>query len=313
MASSSDHFARLQQAVQTLTPLSLAESAWDNVGVMVEAPSLAEGEDKRRKVVCCIDLTTQVCDAALAQQSDIFAILTYHPPIFSGLKSLRLSNPLQRSLLRCISSGISVLTIHTAADNSVGGVNDYMASGLLQAAGVETDGEGMCWPGREGQGLEALSPAKNVPEGQEGAGGGRIVRLAEAKGGRALSRDQVVQAVKQRLNLKYLQAAWSPSGAQDIKTVAICAGSGSGVLKGVDADLYLTGEMGHHDILAANAAGIHVLCCNHSATERPWLSYFAPRLQRALNKLASEERREEQRGEYEVVVSEEDREPLEVV
>lgn len=42
-----------------------------------------------------------------------------------------------------------------------------------------------------------------------------------------------------------VQAAWSPTGADEIKTVAICAGSGSGVLKGVDADLYLTGEMGH--------------------------------------------------------------------
>ena len=42
-----------------------------------------------------------------------------------------------------------------------------------------------------------------------------------------------------------VQAAWSPTGSDDISTVAICAGSGSGVLKGVKADLYLTGEMGH--------------------------------------------------------------------
>ena len=153
-------------------------------------------------------MTTHVCDAALAQP-DVFAILTYHPPIFSGLKSLSLSNPLQRSLLRCIAAGVSVYTIHTAADNAIGGVNDYMGSGLLQFAGVETDPDGMCWPSREPSeksSLAALSPAKDVPEGQEGAGGGRIVRLAEsAKGGRALSRNEVVRAVKQRLNLQYRQ------------------------------------------------------------------------------------------------------------
>ncbi|GAA5962865.1 hypothetical protein JCM8115_001988 [Rhodotorula mucilaginosa] len=312
-SSSSRHFARLQQAVQRLTPLALAETKWDNVGIMVEAPEPATPTPTpRTKVVCCIDLTTHVCDAALAQP-DVFAILTYHPPIFSGLKSLSLSNPLQRSLLRCIAAGVSVYTIHTAADNAIGGVNDYMGSGLLQFAGVETDPDGMCWPSPEPSGessLAALSPAKDVPEGQEGAGGGRIVRLAEsAKGGRALSRNEVVRAVKQRLNLQYLQAAWSPTGADEIKTVAICAGSGSGVLKGVNADLYLTGEMGHHDILAANAAGIHVLCCNHSATERPWLSYFAPRLQDALNQLAAGDGADR----YEVQVSSEDREPLEVV
>ena len=153
-------------------------------------------------------VTTPVCDAALAQP-DVFAILTYHPPIFSGLKSLSLSNPLQRSLLRCVAAGVSVYTIHTAADNAVGGVNDYMGSGLLQFAGVETDPDGMCWPSLEPSGesvLAALSPARDVPEGQEGAGGGRIVRLAEAKGGRPLSRDEVVRAVKQRLNLQYRQS-----------------------------------------------------------------------------------------------------------
>ncbi|GAA5880795.1 hypothetical protein JCM3774_005753 [Rhodotorula dairenensis] len=321
-SSSSEHFARLQHAVQSLTPLSLAELAWDNVGIMVEAPEPLRQPQHTRpsKVVCCIDLTTRVCDAALAQP-DVFAILTYHPPIFSGLKSLRLANPLQRSLLRCVAAGVSVYTIHTAADNAVGGVNDYMASGLLHAAGVDTDRDGMCWPAHQDSALSAITPAttKDVPPGQEGAGSGRIVRLAEARGARALSRDEIVQAVKQRLNLKYLQAAWSPTGVDEIKTVAICAGSGSGVLKGVEADLYLTGEMGHHDILAATAAGVHVLCCNHSATERPWLSYFAPRLQKALNELAAEEASAAAAGEgvqvqrYEVQVSSEDREPLEVV
>lgn len=40
-----------------------------------------------------------------------------------------------------------------------------------------------------------------------------------------------------------------------IQTVAICAGAGSSVLKGVKADLYLTGEMSHHDVLLAVANG----------------------------------------------------------
>jgi len=46
---------------------------------------------------------------------------------------------------------------------------------------------------------------------------------------------------------------------------------------------------------------------NHSATERPWLKFFAPRLQVALDEAAGTE------GTYEVVVSREDKEPLEVV
>lgn len=274
--------AHLERAVERLTPLSLAERAWDNVGIMVEAPTVRT-DSKRRIVLCndrkqavpsiygwtpradwCPAVTTQVCDEALAHP-DIFAILAYHPPIFGGLKSITLANPLQRSLLRCVASGVSVYAIHTASDSAVGGVNDYMASGLLQAAGVKTDQDGMIQPGT-GNGSKAITPAKDVPEGQAGAGGGRLVDLLEASGGRKLARHEAVQAVKERLNLKYcaslcrvvrthhsdpthppraVQAAWSPTGVDEIQTVAICAGSGAGVLKGVPADLYLTGEMSH--------------------------------------------------------------------
>lgn len=46
-----------------------------------------------------------------------------------------------------------------------------------------------------------------------------------------------------------------------IETVAICAGSGSSVLNPVKADLYFTGEMGHHDVLAALAQDTSVILC----------------------------------------------------
>jgi putative NIF3 family GTP cyclohydrolase 1 type 2 len=52
-----------------------------------------------------------------------------------------------------------------------------------------------------------------------------------------------------------------------IKSVAVCAGSGSSVLRGVPADVYLTGEMGHHEVLAAIASNTHVILCEHTNTE----------------------------------------------
>lgn len=117
------------------------------------------------------------------------AILTYHPPIFSGLKSLTLQTPLQRSLLECVAAGVSVFCIHTAADNALQGVNDFMGQGLLKATG----GKGGC---------RAIEVKENVPAGQEGAGSGRIVDLGEG-----LSRDQVVAAVKETLGLQYSEYA----------------------------------------------------------------------------------------------------------
>ncbi|GAA5979354.1 hypothetical protein JCM11641_005010 [Rhodosporidiobolus odoratus] len=305
--------SHLESAINRLTPLSLAETAWDNVGLMVQSPTSRDlnlGNGDKRRIVLAIDLTTPVCESALASPSTT-ALLLYHPPIFSGLKSLTLSNPIQASLLRCIANGVSVFSIHTAADNSVGGVNDFMGSGLLKAAGVEDKSKGLDGLIRPGvdKGIRALTPASSPPEGHEGAGGGRLVDLEEG-GGKKLSWAEAIEAVKGVLGLNHIQAARAPSGPSTINTIAICAGSGGGVLKGVKADLWLTGELGHHDILAANAQGIHVFCCNHSATERPWLPYFARRLQRVLDDLAE---KDGQGVEYEVVVSEEDKEPLQVV
>ena len=86
-----------------------------------------------------------------------------------------------------------------------------------------------------------------------------------------------------------------------VKTIACCAGSGSSVLRDVRADLYLTGEMSHHDVLDATSNKHHVILCEHSNTERGFLKVLAPQLSTILN------------DKVKVTVSETDRDPLEVV
>ena len=74
------------------------------------------------------------------------------------------------------------------------------------------------------------------------------------------------------------------------------------MLRGVTADLYLTGEMSHHDVLAATAQGTAVVLCDHSNTERGYLQTVYKKLvEEALG------------GQVEVVVSLTDRDPLEIV
>ncbi len=85
-----------------------------------------------------------------------------------------------------------------------------------------------------------------------------------------------------------------------VKTVALCAGSGSSVLRGVLADLYVTGEMSHHEILAAVAQETSVIVCNHSNTERGYLQVLRTKLD------------EQFEGKVTVVVSERDEDPLKV-
>lgn len=86
-----------------------------------------------------------------------------------------------------------------------------------------------------------------------------------------------------------------------ISTVALCAGAGTSILKGMSADLYLTGEMLHHDILDAVHGGSHVILTNHSDSERGFLKTLAAMLDRNLQKAVK------------VCVSEADRDPLQTV
>ena len=61
------------------------------------------------------------------------------------------------------------------------------------------------------------------------------------------------------------------SGMDTVTSVAVCAGSGSGVLRNIPVSLYLTGEMSHHDVLHAVQSGTNVILCDHSNTERGYL------------------------------------------
>ena len=73
-----------------------------------------------------------------------------------------------------------------------------------------------------------------------------------------------------------MELTWIQQGQQvediQIRTVGVCAGSGHSVLKGIDADLLFTGELSHHEALAATEKGHCVITLFHSNTERGFLS-----------------------------------------
>ena len=85
-----------------------------------------------------------------------------------------------------------------------------------------------------------------------------------------------------------------------ISTVAVCAGSGSSVLKGVTADLYITGEMSHHDLLDANHRNVSVILCEHSNSERGYLEHLVESLKPKLNGIK-------------LIISSVDRDPISII
>ena len=86
-----------------------------------------------------------------------------------------------------------------------------------------------------------------------------------------------------------------------IGSIAVCAGSGSSVLEGSKADLWITGEMSHHEVLDAVHNGTSIILCDHSNTERGFLKVFASELCSILNNAVT------------VQVSDLDADPLQIV
>jgi dinuclear metal center YbgI/SA1388 family protein len=70
-----------------------------------------------------------------------------------------------------------------------------------------------------------------------------------------------------------------------IKTAAVCAGSCGKIINSIiaqKADLYVTGELKHHQALAAQEAGLTCLCLSHTVSERFILKKLARQLQKQL-------------------------------
>lgn len=109
------------QVLNSFAPTSLAEG-WDNVGLLVE-PSPPHSV---KSMLLTNDLTEDVMNEAVELKVDM--ILSYHPPIFSGLKRLTQASWKERIIITCLENRIAVYSPHTSYDAVLGGVNDWLIS-----------------------------------------------------------------------------------------------------------------------------------------------------------------------------------------
>lgn len=247
VASLSQILASLEQQA----PLRFAEP-WDNVGLLLEPVPIAAAPPVGQ-VLLCVDLSDEV--VAEAQALGATLIVAYHPPIFQGLKRLRASEPAERAILRCAAAGIAIHSPHTALDAAPLGVNDW----LLDAFG----------PGERAPCLPHVADPR--------FGSGRGLRLVAP-----VALADAVVAIKRHLGLAQLRlaAASQHEAGALLHSVAVCAGAGGSVFDKLSGfDLYLTGEMRHHDVRARVLGGSSVVLCDHTNTERGFLPVLAARLQ----------------------------------
>ena len=103
-------------------PLALQES-YDNCGLLVGDPN-----SEITGVLVCLDLTDDVMNEAISKNCNL--IISHHPLIFSGLKSLTGRNETERLVIRAILGNIAVIAIHTNLDNHYEGVNRMLCEKL---------------------------------------------------------------------------------------------------------------------------------------------------------------------------------------
>ena len=157
----------------------------------------------------------------MAIQKGCNLIVSHHPLLFRGLKTISDLTDVQRTVMKTIKNGICVISMHTNMDNAKGGVNFKIAEKL---------------------GLHDVRFfASKTVEGVE-VGSGVIGTLSGA-----MAADDFVVAVKKAFDVEC--AMCNELLRRPVQKVAICGGAGDFLLDEAlkaGADAFITGEMHYH-------------------------------------------------------------------
>lgn len=96
---------KVEQCFAVISPLCLADSSWDNVGVLVESPLLTGPN-----VLLTNDFTPLVLEEAVRQKAGV--VVSYHPSWIKPFKTFTLEG-YSALLCNCIAKGVSVFSPHT--------------------------------------------------------------------------------------------------------------------------------------------------------------------------------------------------------
>jgi len=110
------------QYIEELAPLSYAES-FDNVGLLV-----GDRNSELSNVLVTLDTLEATVDEAIEKSCNL--IVSFHPILFKGIKSLTGKNYVERVLIKAIKNDIAIYATHTALDNVMHGVSGKMAEVL---------------------------------------------------------------------------------------------------------------------------------------------------------------------------------------
>ena len=189
-------------------------SALDNAGLQV---GLTETEVSG--ALLCLDVNERIVDEAIRKGCNL--IVSHHPLLFRGLKTISDLTDVQRTVMKAIENRLCVISMHTNMDNAKGGVN-YRIARKLELEDVQF------FASKQVDGIEA--------------GSGVVGKLAEP-----MAADDFILKVKKTFGVEC--AMCNELLRRPVSKVAICGGAGDFLLDEAlktGADAFITGEMHYH-------------------------------------------------------------------
>lgn len=220
-------------ALERFAPLPLQEG-WDNAGLQI---GLTEAEVSG--ALLCLDVNEAIVDEAIEKGCNL--IVSHHPLLFKGLKTISDGDYVQRTVMKAIMNSIAIVSMHTNMDNAKGGVNYKIAEHL---------------------GLQEVKFFAEKPGAVE-AGSGVVGLLPEP-----MSAAAFIQLVKERFGVKCAQC--NQLLQRPVRKVAICGGSGDFLLGDAiaqGADAFITGEM-HYHVYFGQEQKIQICVIGHYESEQ---------------------------------------------
>ncbi len=220
--------------LEAFAPLSLQET-YDNAGLI-----LGNRNQEVTGILIALDTTLEVIDEAIALGCNL--IVTHHPFIFKGLKTITGKNHTENCLIKAIRNDIAMYAGHTNVDSVRGGVNERMAEklGLIEKSILVPIQQARC---DCGLGMVGLLPEK-------------------------LNETGFLQLVKKTFHCERIR--FSNLNGKSIRKVALCGGSGSEFLENalsMGADAFITGEAKYHEFFT-HASEILLVDAGHYETEQ---------------------------------------------
>lgn len=245
-------FEAAVQAIEQIAPKYLQES-WDNSGIQIST-----GKLEIEKILTTLELTDEIVEEAIREDIDL--IVSHHPLIFGGIKSIDFHDPIGSMIVKLINAGICVYSSHTPFDKIEGGNNDYLAEliGLRDISGFTAGDE-----------VEMI---------------GRIGILPHP-----MMLSSVVDLLAEVLNMETSEIRFVGDPNQMITTVGMCTGAGADLMDlaiSNGCQLFITGDLKYHDAQNAKAKGIAVIDAGHYGTEKTFADNFADKLKAVIGEQA---------------------------